>query len=257
MSQTTSNFGEIDRQRLCLLQKLGIELRHFFDVGASDGCWSRAISEDFPDATFELFEPLIDHAPAYRKNMEETLAKHPRFRLHKAAMGTECKRTKMYLYPDNVVGSTALELGAAPQGSTPVEVDMLTIDHAVQALKLPVPQAIKMDTQGCELSVLQGAQQTLPQVQVLLLECWLWRGYGQATPLLLEVANWLRNFDFHLWDFGDVYRDESGVLAAQDCIFLNARSKVSRLKEEPRRHTKPVPGGNLLKRAWNSLGRRT
>jgi FkbM family methyltransferase len=257
MSQTTSSFGEVDRRRLCLLQKLGIELRHFFDVGASDGCWSSTMSEEFPEATFELFEPLIDHAPAYRKNIEVTLASHPRFRLHKVALGNECKRAKMYLYPDNLVGSTALELGTAPQGSESIEVDMLTIDHAVQALKLPAPQVIKMDTQGCELSVLQGAQQTLPQVQVLLLECWLWRGYGQPTPLLLEVANWLRDFDFHLWDFGDVYREENGVLAAQDCIFLNARSKASRLKEEPRRHPKPAPGGPLLKRVWNFLGRRT
>ena len=256
MSQTTSSFGELDRQRLRLLQKLGIELRHFFDVGASNGCWSSTMSEEFPEATFELFEPLIDHAPAYRKIIEETLARHPRFRLHKVALGNECKRARMYLYPDNLVGSTALELGAAPQGSESIEVDMLTIDHAVQALKLPAPEVIKMDTQGCELSVLQGAQQTLPQVQVLLLECWLFRGYGQSTPLLSEVANWLREFDFHLWDLGDIYRAEDGVLAAQDCIFLNARSKASRLAEEPRRHPKPPSGGAWLRRMWSALGRR-
>jgi hypothetical protein len=121
---------------------------------------------------------------------------------------------------------------------------MLTIDHAVQVLKLPVPQVIKMDTQGCELSVLQGAQQTLPQVEVLLLECWLVRAYGKSNPLLFEVANWLRQFDFHLWDFGDAYRDADGTILAQDCVFLNARCQASRLQQEPRlqRLSQEVPG---------------
>jgi hypothetical protein len=50
--------------------------------------------------------------------------------------------------------------------------------------------------------------------------------------LLLEVADWLRQFDFHIWDLANAWRDDSGVLVAQDCLFLNAHSKVSRMKDE-------------------------
>jgi hypothetical protein len=109
---------------------------------------------------------------------------------------------------------------------------MLTIDYVVEEFRIPIPQVIKMDTQGCELNILQGATKSLPQVEVLLLECWLSRAYGQSTPLLLEVADWLRKVDFYLWDLGNAWRDPSGVLVAQDCLFLNARSKVSRLANE-------------------------
>jgi FkbM family methyltransferase len=243
MSQTVTGHSDLDRQCLRQFRQLGLELRHFFDIGASNGCWSNSVSEDFPDATFDLFEPLIDHAAAYQEIMDWVLARHPRFRLHKVALGAEHARAKMCLYPDNLVGSTALDLGGVPNGAKLIDVEMLTIDHAVQVLKLPVPQVIKIDTQGCELSVLQGAQQTLPQVEVLLLECWLVRAYGKSNPLLLEVANWLRDFNFHLWDFSDACRDEEGTLISRDCFFLNARCKVSRLNEEPVRH--PNQLGNI------------
>ena len=224
-----------DRERMRLLSRLGLPIRHFFDVGASNGRWSSRISQDFPDAAFDLFEPLIDHAPAYQREMETTLARHPRFRLHKVALGPECKRTTMFLYPDNLIGSTALPLEATPAGARRVEVDMITLDHAVECFQLPPPQVIKMDTQGCELSILEGARQTLPHVSVLLLECWLARAYGSPTPLLMEVADWLRQFNFHLWDLGIAWRDDDGTLVAQDCFFLSARCKISRLQSEPLR----------------------
>jgi len=225
---------DTDRERFRHLRKLGLELSTFFDVGASIGRWSSRVSQDFPHSTFHLFEPLIDHSSEYRVKMETTLGRHPGFRLHRVALGAECKKASMFLYPQNLVGSTALPLGATPPDAQCVEVDMLTIDYVVQEFQLSVPQVIKMDTQGCELSILQGAVKTLPAVDVLLLECWLTRAYGPSTPLLLEVADWLRKFDFHLWDLGNPWRDNDEVLVAQDCLFLNARSKVSRLANELR-----------------------
>jgi FkbM family methyltransferase len=232
MPHKTTRLTDTDRERFRHLAKLGVKLTNFFDIGASIGRWSARVSQDFPHGIYQLFEPLIDHSPLYREKMEVTLSRHSNFHLHKVALGAECKKARMYLYPDNLVGSTALPLEVTPADARAVEVDMLTIDYVVQEFQLPLPEVIKMDTQGCELSILQGATKTLPQVEVLLLECWLTRAYGPSTPLLLEVAEWLREFDFYLWDLGNPWRDPAGVLVAQDCLFLNARSKVSRLSEE-------------------------
>ena len=251
---------DTDRERFRQLKKLGVNLRHFFDIGASIGRWSSRVSQDFPESSFDLFEPLIDHAPSYRLKMETTLARHPQFRLHKIALGGECAKTRMYLYPENLVGSTALPLGATPPDARCVEVDMMTIDYVIEEFRLPIPQVIKMDTQGCELNILKGATRTLRDVEVLLLECWLTRAYGKPTPLLLEVAEWLRAYDFHLWDLGNAWRDPAGVLVAQDCLFLNARSKVSRLQAELPRESDAAPPPIqelLIKRVKNILsGRR-
>jgi FkbM family methyltransferase len=225
------NHAATDRQRLALLRQLGVSLRHFFDIGASNGVWSAQVSQDFPDATFDLFEPLVDHVPAYWEKLGPRLASHAGFRLHKLALGAECKKTSFYLY-STPVSSTGLALQHVPQDAKCLDVDMLTIDYVVEEFRLPVPQVIKVDTQGCELSILQGARKTLPEVDVLVLECWLARGYGKSTPLLLEIAEWLQEFHFYLWDLGSSWRDPSGALIAQDCFFLNARSKASQLRGE-------------------------
>lgn len=221
-----------DRQRLGQLRKLGLEFNHFFDVGSSNAVWSNQVSEDFPTATFDLFEPLVDVAPAYQEKLAQRLARHhPRFRLHKVALGPECKKASFYQFPEPA-NSTALPLMAAPTGAQRIEVDMLTLDYAVQEFQLPVPEVIKIDTQGCELGVLQGGKKTLPGVQALLLECWLTRAYGPFTPLLVEVEQWLRGYGFYLWDLGNPWRDLDQSLVAQDCVFLNARCKASRLQAE-------------------------
>jgi FkbM family methyltransferase len=230
--QTMPRLTDTDRERLRHLSKLGLALDHFFDIGASNGRWASRVSRDFPKASFNLFEPLIDHSAEYRQKMEMIFRSHPDFRLHKVALGAECKKTSMFLYPADPFGSTALPLEHTPENARRIEVDMLTIDYAMEEFQLPVPQVIKMDTQGCELNILKGATKTLPKVDLLLLECWLTRAYGSTTPLLLEVSEWLRQNDFHLWDLGNPWRDETGVLVTQDCLFLNARSKVSRMRQE-------------------------
>jgi FkbM family methyltransferase len=206
-----------------------------------------------------MFEPLVDHIPKYQEKMSKLLKQSSRFRLHKYAVGAETRRIQMHILTDDPFGSTALEMKQAPKDAKRIEVDMITIDEAIKAWNLPVPNVIKMDTQGSELTILQGAQQTLPQVDVLLCETWLIRAYGPATPLLIELMDWLRDWGFYLWDFGDVYRDKNGMLLSPDCIFLNARNKISLLGDELSRRRKAAFASKAtpaLKRSWKDRLRR-
>ena len=231
MPGNDANYFEQDKLRLQHLRTLGLPMRHFFDIGASNGAWSSTMTRLFPEATFDLFEPLVD---VYRRQMNGNLKLFPRLRLHTVALGQKRQRIKMFLDTKNPANSTALDWRTAPAEIARAEVEMMTLDEAVREFDLPKPDVIKMDTQGGELDVLKGASKTLPHAKVLLLECWLWRAYAQDTPLLLEIANCLRDFDFHLWDFGEDCRD-AGMLHTRDCIFLNARCEISQLRNEPRR----------------------
>ena len=232
MSEDPAKFAP-DRRGLGLLKTLGLEVKHVFDVGACKGEWTRHIRMDLPDATFDMFEPLADHAQELGALLQQNLDS-PNVRLHKFALGAENKKTRMFLYPDNLPGSTALELEVAPQHARQVEVEMRTLDDVVQRLELPSPDLVKIDAQGCELNILQGARKTLTQTNVLLLECWLRRGYGKPTPLLVEIVEWLKELDFYLWDLAGQWRDSTGTLVSQDCFFVNARCPISPLREELR-----------------------
>jgi len=174
------------------------------------------------------------------RGMNDLLQLGPRYRLHKCALGAASKRIRMDVLPDNPFGSRALKLHHRPKDAKTVHIELRTIDECIAAENLPIPNVIKMDTQGCKLTILQGAQKTLPKVDLLMCETWLTRTYGPETPLLIELADWLRDAGFYFWDFTEVYRDEGGTLISQDSIFLNARHKLSHLDNELKTHRGPA-----------------
>ena len=220
-------YGELDCKVFERLTKLNYHPQVIFDIGASNGAWSSTIYPVLPNAEYHLFEPLIDYSANYRPIMMANLEKFPAFTLHKYAMGENSGEIIMSVFEGNEAGSTALDMSNSGVAVTSVPVKMITVDEAISSLGLPVPQVIKIDTQGCELSILKGSQENLSKVGVLFLECWLYRGYGKDTPLLTELADWLLPFGFRLWDIGDEYRNEQGVLTTLDCAFVNVNVGIA------------------------------
>jgi hypothetical protein len=155
-----------------------------------------------------------------------------------------------------------------------VRVPLTTVDELVRTGGLPCPNPLKADVQGGEFAILQGAQNVLSSIDVVLLETWLWRAYEGKAPLLIEIASWLAGRGFFLWDVADTYRDEADVLASIDCFFINAQSmapyitreyraqlgdmdtaerarligEIARLRADLRRATDGVRGGSRLSR---------
>ncbi len=227
-----AEFADEDRRMLKHLVSKGFRPSCVFDVGGSDGAWSRAVSDLFPDATFELFEPLSDHNPGYIEKMEALLASDPRYRLHRAAVGEEPGYCEIHMFPE-AVGSTTLSLQFEMPGVTIIKVEQVQIDDLVRNRDIPMPQLIKMDIQGGEMAALRGAAQTLPYVDVLLLETWVTRGYGSVTPLLGEICDFVRKYGFFMADFGDEYRMEDGTLSSKDVLFINSASPLSPMYVQP------------------------
>jgi FkbM family methyltransferase len=217
---------QLDRKVFKRLKKLGYNPQTIFDVGASNSGWSYYINKVLPEAEFYLFEPLIDYSTEYGGLMSEILRVFSSFHLFKYALGDKSETVTMNIF-ENVVSSTALNISDIGQKTIPVKVPMLTLDKAIATFNLPNPQVIKIDTQGSELSILKGAIQTLPKVDVLFLECWLYRGYGKDTPLLTEIADWLLPFNFRLYDIAEPYRNPDDVLTTLDCVFVNTKSAIA------------------------------
>jgi FkbM family methyltransferase len=214
---------QLDRQVFRRLARLGYHPQVVFDVGASNSGWSYYLHQVLPQAQFYLFEPLVDHVPEYQGLMTETVREFPSFHLYKCALGNQNGTVTMQLFADPA-SSTTLPLGDGSPPTVPVTVPMWRLDTAIAKWGLPQPQVIKIDTQGNELAILQGAVQALEKVDVLLLECWLHRGSGPQTPLLTEIAAWLLPFNFRLWDVSEPYRNQAGELATLDCVFVNTQA---------------------------------
>jgi FkbM family methyltransferase len=205
------------------LRRRGWRPRCIFDVGASNGAWTTVVSALYPLAEYHLFEPLAAN-PGYEPALT-WLSGRPDLNVtvHPVALD-DTERTTTIGVSSDPVGSSILVDTVSDYFPSAVPVQTRTLDAYRAAHSLPAPQLLKLDTQGLELRILQGAQATLETVEVLLVETWIRRGYGAETPLLHELMAWLAERGFVVADFAGEYRDSADDLFSKDVLF--ARTDV-------------------------------
>lgn len=200
--------------RICRqLQTWGFSPRVIVDIGASNGAWTRQILKVFPDARYELFEPQAESNSVYQGPLRHLLDHHANVRLHTNAIGSADGPGALRLVGVNHVGASMLGAGTGES----ISIVTRSLDSLIENGDLCPPDLVKMDIQGGELSALRGGVGfALPAATILVLELWLARGYGPTTPLLVEVLDFLKRYDYRPFDFGEEYRDAQGTLITID-----------------------------------------
>jgi FkbM family methyltransferase len=213
------NYAREDADFIKRLATTGVTLDTLWDVGGSNGAWSWIVGRSIPRMQHHLFEPLAGHVESYASTLRHHLAAHPNWTLHPVALGELDAEATIYA-DQNSYGSSLIESDYARQNWRSVAIKVRSGDSLIAAGEAPSPDIVKADTQGFELAMLKGLEVNLGSVKALLLETWLSRGYGAATPLLTELITWLAERDFVPVDFGDGYRDPAGHLRSVDAFFL-------------------------------------
>jgi hypothetical protein len=124
--------------------------------------------------------------------------------------------------PHDPVGSSLLPPDRSEYFPNAVEVPTVSLDEFSSDRGLMAPQLIKLDTQGSELRILQGAARLLKSVDAIVVELWTWPAYGPTTPLFSQVSQWLLLQGFLIADFGRQFLDEEGRLIAVDVVFTRS-----------------------------------
>ena len=199
-------------------KECGFEPKAIFDVGSSHSGWSWNISSLFPEAAFHLFEPLADYKPNYQKRAAWVLASRPNLRLHKIALGEIDGQTQIGS-DEAGYGASTLVTEASEIFPEMFDIPIRRLDSYVAEFGLPKPQVLKVDVQGAELAVLEGAGSLLEDVRLIQIESWLRRSYDGKTPLLHEITEYLSGRGFSLIDFGGVYYTDLHEMLALDAFF--------------------------------------
>lgn len=221
------SFAQLDFEKLNTFKTQGFKPKVIYDIGASNGGWTNKILYLFPQAEFHLFEPLSDIESSYSAKLEETLRQNSNVKLHKYAVGKESSIAEFYRSKKTSYGSTSLKIQNSANFDV-FELQKVSLDSLINAFTIPKPDLIKADIQGGEMDVLKGCEENLPDVQLLLLETWLSRGYGNETPLIHEIVNYLLPYGFYLFDIGDGFRNSTGNLISQDFFFINKTSELAK-----------------------------
>jgi FkbM family methyltransferase len=173
-------------------------IRTVLDVGAHRGEFSSAIRALLPEAQIYAFEPLPDCC----RELGRRFGADGSFQAFPVALGATSNRITMWRssYPktSSVLPMADLHKDSFPwsSGSTPLEVEMRALDEYLEQLKMAEMVLLKIDVQGYEAQVLNGATKLLKRVAYVLLEVSfqpLYEGQGAFADIhaLLQSAGFV------------------------------------------------------------------
>jgi len=210
------------------LNPSGVQL--VVDVGAYAGFYSRLALNYYKNSRVVSFEPSSENAKLFIKNLQaEYLAKRVEF--HNVAVSNF--KGEAYLNLTNFGPSHSLEkqsLEHGRQNPNVFEVGnektlVVTLDEALIGYnKIDI---LKIDTEGHELSVLEGGLQVLSRTLFIIVEISLARDFSVTDQNIFKIFKILNDNDFYLYSIIDLYefpKPENHLGIAQfDAIFKNKK----------------------------------
>ena len=197
------------------LGALGLSPRHMVDVGANHGNWSRAALAAFPQARLTLFEPQAKLADKHRD-----LAQNARVAIHYKGLGDFDGSAAFTFHPRDDSSSFVYSASeAAAQGMVQGEVAICRLDTVMAASGFGMPDVVKIDAEGLDLKVLDGAPLTIAQAQVVLIEATVaCPEYPNTAAIIFQRMDAL---GYRLFDITDLNRSpQLGVLWLIEAAFV-------------------------------------
>lgn len=198
----------------------GQHYRTVIDVGAHHGQFALFARHRFPKARLLSFEPLAEAVRMLEctqklvGNMSVIAAAvaardgEAEFVVSRATDSSSLRQI-LPSYVDAFPGTDAVARAV---------VRTVALDSALGSDRLERPCLLKIDVQGGELDVLQGAERVLGTVDAVLVECSFVEFYA-GQPLMAEVVTFLHERRFVLTDMSSIVRDRRGLCLQADLLF--------------------------------------
>jgi FkbM family methyltransferase len=189
---------------LALLRRQRVSTDVVIDVGANRGQWTSMARETFPDAVYHLVEPLA-WLPAAAEADGRGVTSDSRARNCPDATGVP---TVVMVGGGNDQAGTGNFIptrAASAAADNPTSYPSTTLDALFGDLTAS-RLLLKLDVEGHELAVLEGARALLQRVEVIVSEFWMFRIDGEAMATC--PSSWRRSIraGFVLYDIGALTR---------------------------------------------------
>ena len=185
------------------LKSYGLTGRHIVDVGAHKGSYSRIFLSAFPDAYCTMFEPQVE----LHQHMSD-LTSSQRVALVGKGVGAASGRFAFTRHPRADSQSFAISRERADaRGWERDWLEVVSLDEYLQECSWPAPDIIKIDAEGWDLEVVQGASRTLDTTELVLIEASVIR---LGEPHLPEVLAAMEKADFVFLGFTAVMLNYQG-----------------------------------------------
>jgi len=232
---TTQNVPNIKRNTklgsLLLARQNGLLPRTVIDVGAAVG--TPDVYKVFPDARHVMIEPLVENEPF----LDLVCKSLPRAEYLIAAIGRTCGTTSLRCRDDLTYSQVCADRSDHIDGFTLREVRTLTLDALCAERQLQGPYLIKIDVDGSELDVIEGAEGTLAAVELVVIEATF---FSSNVSRIVET---MQSRGFALYDIVDfLYRPIDQALWQVDLVFVKESSPLRAIRTFAL-HTVPALSG--------------
>lgn len=203
------------------------------DVGALGGVHQRwqNITENYP-ATVIGFEPDRQECERLQKESAPYITYLPYALSSKETPKefylTESDGNSTFFRPDSEFINRFVQRDAYKIKKI-IEMETITLDSVMEIQGIKEADYIKIDTEGSEIEIIDGAEKTISSVFAIETEVWFNRIYKES-PLFVEVDNKIRGHGFILFDIarsnffkrvkGHELGGPKGQLMAGDAIYF-------------------------------------
>lgn len=201
------------------LSGLGFQPKTVVDVGVASG--TQELYQAFPDSFFVLIEPLKAFEPQLLSILERYKGLYVL-----AAAGAKTGQALFHAHPNHLEGSSLYKESIDPEADgEEISVPMIRVDDILAEQGLQGPFLLKVDVQGAELQVLEGAQRTLTQTEVVVLEASLF-AFLQGAPQFFDVIGYMKERGFVVYDLiPGWHRPLDNALAQVDLVFVKEEGR--------------------------------
>ena len=191
--------------------KKNVALNCVYDIGAHKGEWSSFYKKtSLKESNFILFEANEQHKKDLTKKS---------FNFFIEILSDENK--DVYFYNNNNSSGDSYFKENTPNhtGLLPEKKRSRTLDEVVFSKNLPLPDLIKIDTQGSEIDILKGAKKTLENCKLLYLECPIIANFNNNNLNIFDYLNYLKNLDYIPQEICEIHYYH-GYLIQADILFV-------------------------------------
>jgi len=195
-----------------LAARLNDEVRTVYDIGAHCGKWTALHLSTFPGAHFHLFDAVRKQGrpPTDRETWHEVCLSRPGL----TSVNYYTRRNEQGSGGD----SYYQEWSSRFTTLEPIYMPACTLD----SLLLPPPQVMKLDTQGSEVDIMNGATKALASTLMIQIEMPV-VGLNVGAPTFDDYMRCLKAHKFVPFDVEEVHTWDGSLLSHIDLIFVAKR----------------------------------
>jgi len=203
------------------LKRLGFTPKHIVDIGANHGTWTRYTLQYFPDAKYTLLEPQ-----AWMKDsIQDLLIEKSNIEFHAVGAGKAAGKFKFTIVNrDDSCSFIYTEEEARERGYKQIEVPVVVLNEFLSGEA--IPDIIKIDAEGLDLEVLEGASDFFGKTEVFMVEAAVVS--NKVNNTIDKVIEFMNRHNYQLFEITDLNRPFSlGVLWLTELVFIKKNGIIA------------------------------